>query len=166
MRNRFEEDKYMRFKKISADDAAFLNRLFSTSEYDLWFAENGTTEAEWKERIRLFGPPMQSLIVLTEDGQKVGWFMFETDGEICSVHILVFLPDERRKGYGSAVLEELIARHPEIRIIRLDVQKRNIAALAFYARHGFTVAGVEMQPVGSGVQPYFKLERKISASQV
>lgn len=149
----------MQNERITAQDAAFLKEIFSIPEYDLYFAENGTTAEEWAERIRLFGPPLESDIVCTGDGKKIGWLMYEIKDGVLFIHILVLHPDERKKGYGSVILSDLKASHPEIRTIRLDVQQRNKAALAFYEKHGFTVTGEETQPVGSGKQPYFKLER-------
>lgn len=55
------------------------------------------------------------------------------------------------------ILSDLIAANPNVKRIKLDVQKRNIPALTFYRKQGFIVEGEEMQPVGESEEPYFKL---------
>ena len=41
----------MEYRNISAKDAKYLTRLFSVPEYELYFAENSTTETGRQERI-------------------------------------------------------------------------------------------------------------------
>ena len=70
----------MDYRKITPEDARFLTKVFSVPEYDLYFAENETTEEDWRERIALLDD-VQSLIV--SDGSKdVGWLMYRTEGGI------------------------------------------------------------------------------------
>ena len=70
----------MDYRKITPEDAHFLTKIFSVPEYDLYFAENETTEEDWRERIALFDD-VQSLIV--SDGSKdVGWLMYRAEGGI------------------------------------------------------------------------------------
>ena len=44
----------MEYRYLSQEEAGFLSNIFVTPEYDLYFAENDTTEQEWKERCTLF----------------------------------------------------------------------------------------------------------------
>ena len=93
----------------------FLARIFSVPEYDLFFAENETSVADWEERIPLY-KDSQSMIV--SDGTKdVGWLMYRNEGSICFVDIIVMLPDERYKGYGKAVIKDILEQNPKIHII-------------------------------------------------
>ena len=102
----------MQLRKITTEDAAFLSEIFSVPEYEMYFAENDTTQEDWQKRYM---------------------------------------------GYGNMILSDLIAANPNVKRIKLDVQKRNIPALTFYRKHGFIVEGEEMQPVGESEEPYFKL---------
>ena len=83
--------------------------------------------------------------------------MYSIEGDTCMIDIIVLHPEKRYMGYGNMILSDLIAANPNVKRIKLDVQKRNIPALTFYRKHGFIVEGEEMQPVGESEEPYFKL---------
>ena len=146
----------MQFRKITTEDAAFLAEIFSVPEYDLYFAENETTQEDWQERIAAYYLSSQSYIVIDSE-EKVGWIMYSIEGDTCSINIIVLHPQKRYMGYGKKILSDLIAANPEIKRIKLDVQKRNQPALSFYRKLGFVVEGEEMQPVGESEEPYFNL---------
>ena len=146
----------MQFRKITTDDAAFLAEIFSVPEYDLYFAENDTTQVDWQERIAAYYLSSQSYIISDGD-EKVGWIMYSIEEDTCMIDIIVLHPQKRYMGYGSAIFSDLITANPEIKRIKLDVQKRNAPALSFYRKLGFVVEGEEMQPVGEGEEPYFNL---------
>ncbi len=146
----------MDYRKITPEDAHFLTKIFSVPEYDLYFAENETTEEDWRERIALFDD-VQSLIV--SDGSKdVGWLMYRTERESCFIDIIVLLPEERHHGYGKQIIADLLVKNTEIKTIKLDVQQRNHPAVAFYKKMGFRVAGEEYQPVNEMPVLYDKME--------
>ena len=146
----------MQFRKITTEDAAFLAQVFSVPEYALYFAENDTTEENWQERIATYYLSKQSYIV-SDSEVKIGWIMYSIEGDICSIDIIVLHPQKRYMGYGKEIFSELIAANPNIKKIKLDVQKRNKTALSFYRKLGFTVDGEEMQPIGESEEPYFNL---------
>lgn len=146
----------MQYKKITTEDAAFLTDIFSIPEYDMYFAENETTEEGWRNRITACFQSLQSFIVLDE-GKKVGWIMYRINGHTCMIDIIVLHPNERFKGYGKAIISDILKSNPQVKEIKLDVQKRNKSAMAFYSKLGFAVDGEEMQPVGDTEQPYYKL---------
>lgn len=152
----------MRYQPITPADADFLCQLFSTPEYDLYFAENDTTAEDWRERIDEFFTDKQSLVISTDAGQPVGWIMFERSGSACELDIIALSPSQRGRGYGKQALTELMLSDPTVSTITLDVQKRNTRAIDFYRALGFQVIGEEMQPVGDGEQAYWKmrLEKK------
>ena len=152
--------KDMQFKRITTDDAAFLAEIFSIPEYDLYFAENDTTQENWKERISEYYLSSNSYIISNGD-EKVGWIMYSIEGDTCKIDIIVLLPEKRHMGYGKAIFSDLIAANPQIKSIQLDVQQRNKAALSFYRKLGFVVEGEEMQPVGETEEPYFNLSLTI-----
>ena len=146
----------MQFKRITTVDAAFLTEIFSVPEYDLYFAENDTSQEDWQERISTHFLSKESYIIFDGD-EKVGWIMYSIEDETCKIDIIVLLPQKRHMGYGKAIFFDLIAANPKIKSIKLDVQKRNKPALSFYRRLGFVVEGEEMQPVGETEEPYFNL---------
>lgn len=146
----------MEYRTMTLGDAPFLKRIFSIPEYELYFAENETSVADWEERIPLF-QNARSLIL--SDGEKdVGWLKYRTEGQVCFIDILVLLPDERRKGYGKEAIQDLLDRNPQIHVIRLDVQQRNQPAITFYRKLGFRVVSEEFQPVGNTQEPYFNMQ--------
>ncbi len=146
----------MVFRRIATEDAAFLAELFSVPEYALYFAENDTAQEDWQERITTYYLSSQSYIV-SDGEEKVGWIMYSIKDDTCAIDIIVLLPQKRYMGYGKAILADLIAANPNIKTIRLDVQKRNKPALSFYRKLGFIIEGEEMQPVGESEEPYFNL---------
>ena len=145
----------MQYRPITANDAGFLKRIFSIPEYELYFAENETSEADWKERIPRY---RDARSVIVSDGERdVGWLMYRLEGAECFLDIIVMLPDERYKGYGKAVIRDLLAQNPQLRAIRLDVQQRNHPAVAFYQKLGFRTVSEEYQSVGDGQEPYYNM---------
>ena len=146
----------MHFRKIATDDAAFLAEIFSVPEYDLYFAENDTSQEDWKERISACYLSTQSYIVF-DGNEKVGWIMYSIEDDTCMIDIIVIHPQKRYMGYGKAIFSDLIAANPKIKHVKPDVQKRNTPALSFYRRLGFVVEGEEMQPVGETEEPYCNL---------
>lgn len=146
----------MQYKQITAEDAAFLTEIFSIPEYDLYFAENETTKAEWRDRIEEHFLSSQSYIIHDEE-KKIGWIMYKIDDRTCMIDIIALHPNERFKGYGKDIISDILKCNPQINEIKLDVQKRNKPAIAFYNKIGFVVEGEEMQPVGNGEESYYKL---------
>lgn len=59
-------------------------------------------------------------------------------------------PDLRRRGYGRAALEELLARadaDPGVRVVRACISPTNVASLALATAYGFTAVGEEWDEV-------------------
>ena len=146
----------MDYRKMTTDDAAFLTRIFSIPEYDLFFAENDTSEEDWKERIPLY-EGKRSLIIGDGTGE-IGWLMYELQGETCFVDIIVLLPEDRYHGRGTEILADLLAENPQIKRIKLDVQQRNRSAVQFYKNQGFRITSEEYQPVNDKPVLYYKME--------
>ena len=77
-------------------------------------------------------------------GQVVGYAMSWLVAD--QVHILNIAthPDHLRRGVATALLRKAAAegRRQGLREITLEVRRSNLAALAFYRRHGFAETGV------------------------
>lgn len=149
----------MNYIKLNENNATFLTKIFSNPEYELYFAENKTTEEQWKERLVCF-IDKESYIVY-KGTSPVGWVMYKVKETICNVDIIVLLDEERRKGYGQDIIHDIIEKNEGLKTIKLDVQKRNIKARKFYEKMGFRVVGTEQQPIGEGITDYYKLQLDI-----
>ena len=149
----------MKYVELDENSAAFLVKIFSNPEYDLYFAENETTEEQWKERFVYFADKKSHIIY--KGTSPVGWIMYEVKETVCNIDIIVLLDEERHKGYGQEIIHDIIEKNEGLRAIKLDVQKRNIAACKFYEKMGFRVVDTEQQPVGDGIEDYYKLQLDI-----
>ena len=147
----------MNYRKMTADDAGFLTKLFSVPEYDLYFAENDTSAEDWKERILRYYNEKQSLIIV-EESKDIGWLMYDIQEQTCIVDIIVLLPDERYHGYGKTVMADLVSKNAQIKKVQLDVQQRNTPAILFYKNLGFAVVSEEVQPVNGEPVTYYNME--------
>ena len=72
----------MEYRYLSQEEAGFLSSIFVTPEYDLYFAENDTTEQEWKERCSLFD--VEHSYIISKNNMDIGWIMYTLSNNICS----------------------------------------------------------------------------------
>ncbi|MBQ7980178.1 MAG: GNAT family N-acetyltransferase [Oscillospiraceae bacterium] len=145
----------MQYRVLTECDAVFLTQIFSTPEYDLYFAENDTTEDDWKERLKFYDTEYSYIIL--KDDTDIGWIMYTICDNICKLDIVVLLSEERNKGYGKEIFKDLFALNPQVRTIMLDVQQRNEQAVNFYKKIGFQITGEETQLVNEKNVPYFNM---------
>ena len=145
----------MQYRKLKECDAIFLTQIFSIPEYDLYFAENDTTEDEWKKRLTIF--ETEHSYIISQDNIDIGWIMYTICDNICELDILVLSPEERNKGYGKEIFKDLFKHNQHIKSIKLDVQQRNEHAVHFYKKIGFEITGEENQPVNGKNVPYFNM---------
>ncbi len=139
------------------NDCGFIASLFDNDEYEKYFAENDTTEENWRERFRYFAEYENKIIF--ENNEPVGWFMYKNDGAVCDIVLIVVKYDKIGSGVGYKAFHSVISSlAPSVTSVRLDVQKRNHHAVAFYKRYGFQVVGEEYQPVGDGEELYYNME--------
>ena len=82
--------------------------------------------------------------MLEEDGEAIGyagmWHIID-EGDINNIGIL---PDKRRKGYASLLLNELIKymENEKLACLNLEVRASNAPAIALYKKFGFYEVGV------------------------
>ncbi|MDD2647453.1 MAG: GNAT family N-acetyltransferase [Eubacteriales bacterium] len=144
-------------RNAGIDDCDFIASIFEGDEYEMYFAENDTTAEEWAERFPHFSG-MENKIIL-ENGAPAGWLTMKLCGDKCDIGIIAVRRENVGSGIGYRAFDIAISSlPPEIKTVHLDVQKRNTHAEAFYKRYGFITVGEEMQPVGSGEQPYWNME--------
>ncbi len=73
-----------------------------------------------------------------ESGVIVGYIISRYKLKICHILNIGIHPDYQNKGYGQAILQEVLNTCPlEIRIFLLDVRPSNARALHIYKKMGF-----------------------------
>jgi ribosomal protein S18 acetylase RimI-like enzyme len=103
-------------------------------------------------RSRLTWPNSEFLVA--DDGKRIGGMAFAaatTDTEVIVLHQLYVLPACQGRGIGQALLEEVEASFPEARMLRVEVEATNDAAIGFLRSRGFLPVGdAEAGDEGSG----------------
>ena len=82
--------------------------------------------------------------------------MYAVNDCVCSIDIIVLMPEERYKGHGNVIIKDVLAQDPQIRTIILDVQQRNTSAVSFYRKPGFHTVTEEPQNVARTPVMYYK----------
>jgi RimJ/RimL family protein N-acetyltransferase len=57
---------------------------------------------------------------------------------------------EQGKGFGKTIFADIISRFPQLKTIRLQVNRRNFKSVNFYFRLGFTIEYVKDFDIGEG----------------
>ncbi len=79
----------------------------------------------------------QALALVAEESKIIGFVLALQEGDELHIHNLAVVPEHRRKGVASALLHRLFAEASKVRRVRLEVRASNLAAQAFYKKHGF-----------------------------
>ena len=150
-------------RQATLADCEFVASLFDNEEYQLWFAENDTPVELWRERFVTYGNEgKHNLIImdtLRRNSSGIGWLLYELDGDVCKLDIIVMRRDLVGTGLGYYAFGVFLSLLPDnVKKVVLDVQQRNEHAVNFYKRYGFAIVSEEMQPVGDGEQPYYNME--------
>ncbi len=147
----------MKLKDATIDDCGFIASIFDNDEYEKYFAENYTTEQEWKDRFELFADYNNKIIY--DNDEPVGWFTYQVKESICEIGIIVVKYGRVGSGIGYKAFHSAISSLSQnIKTVKLDVQQQNHHAVAFYERYGFKIVGEERQPVGNHEELYYNME--------
>lgn len=85
----------------------------------------------------------EALAFVAEEKRRViGFILAVREGEDIHIHDLAVVPEQRRKGVASALLQRLFSAAKGARRVRLEVRVSNLPARAFYAKHGFREAAL------------------------
>ncbi|MBX5045176.1 GNAT family N-acetyltransferase [Rhizobium lentis] len=83
--------------------------------------------------------------LVADDGRNIGGMgyavMSKELTKTVMLHLLYVSPALQRQGIGRDIFAELETCFPDAEIMRLEVEPRNAAAIAFYRAHGFTEVG-------------------------
>jgi len=121
----------------------------------------------WRERLAEEG---SQALVIEEEGRILGFAILgasqdedatERTGEVYAIYLA---PSEWRKGYGSGLMSEAIARLREQRFaeVAVWVLQGNLRAIRFYEKHGFAADGATKVRMRAGSpSPEMRLRRPI-----
>jgi GNAT superfamily N-acetyltransferase len=94
----------------------------------------------------------QTFLLLTEDGQPVGFAAYsprEEDPDVYKLHKLYCMPGTQGKGYGKVLINAVIDKVKEAGKNTLDLNvNRYNKAKTFYKKMGFSVVHEEDIPIG------------------
>jgi ribosomal protein S18 acetylase RimI-like enzyme len=136
--------------------------------YDAIYGTERVTEItdDWHSiaslKARLARPNSEFLVA--DDGNRIGGMAFAaatTDTKIVLLNQLYVLPASQRQGVGQALLEEVEASFPEARTLRVEVEKANASAIAFYRSKGFLPAGSTADCGGGSGLPALIFEKPL-----
>jgi ribosomal protein S18 acetylase RimI-like enzyme len=79
--------------------------------------------------------------LVADDGKRIGGMGFasmaENMAKTAMLHQLYVHPDFQRQGIGRDIFAELETCFPDAEVMRLEVEPKNTAGVAFYHAHGF-----------------------------
>ncbi|MCD2171779.1 GNAT family N-acetyltransferase [Rhizobium sp. C4] len=122
--------------------------FYGTEKVEALIAEWHSPEALKK---RLKTPHSEFLVA--DDGKVLAGMayaaMADKPAKTAILHQLYVHPDFQRQGIGRDLFAEIETCFPDADTMRLEVEPKNAAAIAFYESHGFVAAG-EVSNCGGG----------------
>lgn len=93
----------------------------------------------------------QSFWFVMEDETKIGYVATSVpaEGELF-IHKFYIDPALQGKGIGQKVFGEILANNPQVRTIRLTVNRMNYKSINFYYKVGFVIEEVKDFDIGNG----------------
>ena len=80
--------------------------------------------------------------ILLVGGSAVGRLWVHWTGNECLIVDIALVPEHRRRGVGTAVVDEVLAEADRTGVpVRAHVERANVASLAFWLRFGFREVG-------------------------
>jgi ribosomal protein S18 acetylase RimI-like enzyme len=109
----------------------------------------------------------RSEFLVADDGKVIAGMAYATMGDTppgtAILHQLYVHPDFHRQGIGGDLFAEMETCFPDADVMRLEVEPKNMPAIDFYARHGFSKVG-EASNCGGGNSgiPALVMEKKLT----
>jgi len=125
-------------RRACSEDYAFALKLYVEAIRPLASAWIELVEADQEAQFASLWRPNDTRIIVL-DGEEIGWLEFRQTGDEIFLKQLYLSPEQRRRGFGSAVMRLLLEEQREsAKSVALFVLKNN-PAFRFYQRHGFEV---------------------------
>ena len=138
-------------RTASTRDLPAIRALLVATWHDTYDAIHGAERVteitdEWHSipalEARLSRPRSEFLVA--DDGKRIGGMAFASlggDGATVELQQLYVLPEFQGRGIGGLLLDEIESCFPEASRVRLEVEEKNLKAIAFYVAQGFAEAG-------------------------
>jgi len=93
----------------------------------------------------------QLYYILVEDENPIGFIGIELlDSTSAFIHKFYLLQTKQRKGSGTSAFQLVLNQFPEVKEIRLQVNRQNYQAINFYFKIGFNIEKVADFDIGGG----------------
>jgi ribosomal-protein-alanine N-acetyltransferase len=125
-------------RPASIADAAALAALDAGSQINPW------SESQFAALGRGAGSGAETVLVLDDNGQAIGYVVFAQVLDEASIHRIAIHPEQRGLGMGKALLQSAMEqmRRAGARRCLLEVRQSNTVALRMYEANGFGHDGV------------------------
>ncbi len=123
----------MQIDRMTIDDAPELAALDKICFAAAWSEKSFREEAE---------NGLARYFVARDDGRIVGYggvWIVREEGQISNIAVL---PEYRRKGLASAILEKIISECSRQEQLVLEVRESNLGAIRLYQKFGFESCGM------------------------
>ena len=88
------------------------------------------------------------MVTLAGADQPCGYLALSKKDDQGGYYLNKFYLEGRGKGIGAAAFRQAIALYPDLKTLRLNVNRRNIKSVNFYFKMGFKIESVFDLPVG------------------
>ena len=108
----------------------------------------------------------QGEMLVADDGRALGGMAFAVmsdDRKSVQLKLLYVHPLHLRQGLGRDLFAEIETCFPDAESLELEVDRKNGAAIAFYARHGMEIAGEVGCCGGEADIPAFVMTKQLAA---
>lgn len=104
------------------------------------YPESPWNAAQFKEELAGV-PNTRKYLVALSDNQIVGYGGIALAGDVADIHTLTVIPDQRRKGIATHILNELEvwAREKGVFNFMLEMREGNNEAQPLYEKHGYQI---------------------------
>lgn len=123
----------MKLTRITPDDCGELAALDKRCFAVPWSRQSFREETENR---------LATYIIAREGDKIIGYCGFWRVGDEVQITNIAVLPEYRRCGTASAMIDEMIAESADAEQIVLEVRESNLAAIGLYEKYGFECAGV------------------------
>jgi len=141
-------------EKVGTEDSAHFREMVKAYWQELMPKADVATdpdkwEAYFQDQFAWDGGNNHPHWAILDDDRRIGFMTFEvSDDDVCArVNDFYVVPEERRKGYGSAMVQWLFSHLDSLGVERIDlsVRRDNPTALAFWQAQGFGIAGYRLR---------------------
>jgi len=155
-------------EKSNLQPSGALLRIFRAEDTDavLAIAAQSPEAAAWScDSYRTLLQQSGSLALVTEEhGEIVGFLVGREVEQQAEILNLAVSPQHRRRGHATSLLTAALQQFESrgVQSAYLEVRQSNIAAIAFYARHGFRSAGLRKAYYRSPDEPALTMMKNLA----